>query len=314
MPDNTNGPYERPTWAQSRIPIAVMTAGIAVTLFEKGSADRVIVAAMRPVGIQLDATSASNTLTTIVNNVGGVVQGTAGALVAKGNASVDFTNRGAVVGDLVFGAGAAALHFYTGTTLTGSLTAGTGADTISFNGSRSGAFSNPISNFQTITKQDDGTWTLSGAVSGATVVNVTQGTLILSAANTYTGATDVQAGTLAVTGSTVSVTTVESGATNCGSGAIGSLNAMSGARVAPGVLTPYSALTVNGTASFASGSTFAVNINAAGQNDKLAVNGATTIAGGAVQVSAASGVYAPSMRYTLITATGGVSESVGNFV
>ena len=127
-------------------------------------------------------------------------------------------------------------------------------------------------------------------MSGATAVNVTQGTLILSAANTYTGPTDVQAGTLAVTGSTVSVTTVEFGATIGGSGAIGSLNAMSGAEGgACGILTPYSTLTVNGTASFASGSTFAVNINAAGQNDKLAVTGATTIAGGAVQVSAALG-------------------------
>ena len=74
----------------------------------------VIGSAASGVGIQLDATSASNTLTTIVNNVGGVVQGTAGALVTIGNASVDFTNKGAVVGDLVFGAGAATLHFYTG--------------------------------------------------------------------------------------------------------------------------------------------------------------------------------------------------------
>ena len=94
----------------------------------------VIGSAASGVGIQLDPTSASNTLTTIVNNVGGVIQGTTGALVANGNASVDFTNKGAVVGDLVFGAGAAALHFYTGSSLIGNLTAGTGPDTISFNG------------------------------------------------------------------------------------------------------------------------------------------------------------------------------------
>ena len=111
--------------------------------------------------------------------------------MANGNASVDFTNKGTVVGNLVFGAGDASLHFYTGSSLTGNLTAGTGTNTISFNGSGSGTFSNPIANFQTITKQDDGIWTLSGVVSGATAVNVTQGTLILSAANTYTGATTV---------------------------------------------------------------------------------------------------------------------------
>jgi outer membrane autotransporter protein len=148
------------------------------------------------VGIQLDATSASNTLTTIVNDSGGAIQGAVDALVANGNASVDFTNRGEVIGDMVFGAGDVALHFYTGSSLIGNLTAGTGIDTISLNGSGNGAFSSPIANFQTITKLDDGTWTLSGVVSGVTALNVTQGTLILSAANAYTGGTTISAGTL----------------------------------------------------------------------------------------------------------------------
>ena len=86
---------------------------------------------------------------------------------------------------MVFGAGDVALHFYTGSSLTGDLTAGTGTNTISLNGSGNGAFSSPIADFQTITKLDDGTWTLSGVVSGATLLNVTQGKLILSAANIY---------------------------------------------------------------------------------------------------------------------------------
>ena len=148
------------------------------------------------VGIQLDATSASNTLTTIVNNPGGAIQGAVNALVANGNASVDFTNRGAVIGNMAFGAGDVALHFYTGSSLIGNLMAGTGTNTIDLNGAGTGAFSNPIANFQTITKLDDGTWTLSGVVSGLTLLNVTQGTLILSAANTYAGGTTISAGTL----------------------------------------------------------------------------------------------------------------------
>ena len=65
-------------------------------------------------------------MTTIVNNADGTIQGAVNALVANGNASVDFTNNGTVVGNLVFGAGDAALHFYTGSSLTGNLTAGTG--------------------------------------------------------------------------------------------------------------------------------------------------------------------------------------------
>ena len=150
--------------------------------------------------------------------------------------------------------------------------------------------------------------TISGVISGpGSLAKIGSGTLILSAANTYAGATDVQAGTLAVTGSIVSSATVESGATLGGSGTIGGLVAKSGATIAPGVLAPFSTLTANGAASFAGGSIFAVNVNAAGQNDKLVTTGATTISGGTVQVTPAPGTYAPQTRYTLITAGGGVS-------
>jgi outer membrane autotransporter protein len=150
--------------------------------------------------------------------------------------------------------------------------------------------------------------TISGVISGpGSLAKIGSGTLILSAANTYAGATDVQAGTLAVTGSIVSSATVESGATLGGSGTIGGLVAKSAATIAPGVLAPFSTLTVNGAASFAAGSIFAVNVNAAGQNDKLVTTGSTTIAGGTVQVTPVPGTYAPQTRYTLITAGGGVS-------
>ena len=127
---------------------------------------------------------------------GGAIEGAVNALVANGNASVDFTNKGAVIGNMVFGAGDVALHFYTGSSLIGNLTAGTGTNTIDLNGLGSGTFSSPIANFQTVTKLDDGTWTLSGAVSGPTALNVSQGALILSAANTYTGGTTISGGTL----------------------------------------------------------------------------------------------------------------------
>ena len=415
-------------------------------------------------GIQLDATGASNTLTTIVNNAGGTIQGAGGALVAIGNASVDFTNKGTVVGNLVFGSGNASLHFYTGSSLTGNLTAGTGTNTISFNGSGSSTFSNPIANFQTITKQDGGTWTLSGGVSGATAVNVTQGTLILSAANTYaggttinggtlqignggttgslvgnianngtlafnrsdalsfggvisgsgavqqfgagtttlaaantytggttlnagvlqlapgaslaavgalavnggtfdlngnnqtvgalsgtggaialgsgmltagdatnatlaslisgsgsfikqgsgtltltgastfTGGTTLNAGTLVVNGSLASGVTVNGG-TLGGSGTIGAL-IVNGGVVSPG--NSIGTLTVNGNF-VSSGSTYQVEVNAAGQSDRINVGGTATINGGTVQVLAQSGTYARNTTYTILNATGGVS-------
>ncbi len=103
-------------------------------------------------------------------------------------------------------------------------------------------------------------------------------------------------------GSLASTVTVESGATLGGTGSVGGLVANSGATVAPGVLGPYAKFTVTGEASFAAGSTFAVNVNPAGQNDKLVTTGSTTLSGGTVAVSGAGGTYLPSTRYTLLTA------------
>ena len=106
---------------------------------------------------------------------------------------------------------------------------------------------------------------------------------------------------------------MESGATLGGTGTVGGIVANSGATVAPGVLGPYARFTVTGEASFAAGSTFAVNVNPAGQNDKLVTSGATTLSGGAVAVDGASGTYLPSTRYTLLTAQGGVSGTFSRF-
>ena len=152
------------------------------------------------------------------------------------------------------------------------------------------------------------TATISGVISGAgSLDKIGSGTLILTAANTYTGPTDVQEGTLGLRGSLASTVTVEFGRNRRRTGSVGGLVAKSGATVAPGVLGPYAVFTVMGEAAFAPGSTFAVNINPAGQNDKLVTTGSTTLSGGTVAVNGASGTYLPSMRYTLLNAQGGLA-------
>ena len=152
------------------------------------------------------------------------------------------------------------------------------------------------------------TATISGVISGSgSLDKIGSGTLILTAANTYTGPTDVQEGTLGLRGSLASTVTVELGATLGGTGSVGGLVANGGATVAPGVLGPYAKFTVTGEASFAAGSTFAVNVGAPGQNDKLVSTGSTTLSGGTVAVSGAGGTYLPSTRYTILTAEGGLS-------
>jgi len=102
--------------------------------------------------------------------------------------------------------------------------------------------------------------------------------------------------TLAVTGSIAnSIATVSNGGTLAGSGTVGGLVAQSGGTVAPGALSPFTTLNVSGNASFAPGSIFLVNINPAGQNDKLLVTGTATLTGGTVQVLAGTGTFSPTI-------------------
>ncbi|SEE10305.1 outer membrane autotransporter barrel domain-containing protein [Rhizobiales bacterium GAS188] len=153
----------------------------------------------------------------------------------------------------------------------------------------------------------DGTY--AGVIAGTgSLAKLGTGALILTGISTYTGGTTVAAGTLAVDGAIVgSAVTVASGAVLGGRGTVGAVSALSGATIAPGAITPFGTLNVSGNVSFAAGSAFLVNINAAGQNDKLMANGQAVLQGGTVQVLAANGSYTPSTRYTLLTANGGVS-------
>ena len=148
-----------------------------------------------------------------------------------------------------------------------------------------------------------------GAGGGALSLTKSGGaTQILTGANTYTGATTVAAGSLVVNGSIdASNATIDSGATLGGSGTVGGLSALSGATVAPGVLAPYSTLSVLNGVGFAAGSTYAVDVNAAGASDLIAAGGAAVLAGGTVVVNAAPGAYAAQTLYTILTAQGGVA-------
>lgn len=139
---------------------------------------------------------------TVVNNATGIIQtdvANGNVLGASGNGSVDFTNRGQVIGNLIFAGGNDSLHLFTGSSVTGSINGGGGANVITLNGT-GGATLGTITNFQTLQKQDSGTWTLSKTLAsmGVTNAEVQQGTLILQGNNgTYTGTMLVDAaGTL----------------------------------------------------------------------------------------------------------------------
>jgi autotransporter-associated beta strand protein len=143
---------------------------------------------------------------------------------------------------------------------------------------------------------------------GGSLVKVGSGTLTLAGANTYTGGTTLNAGGLVVNGSLASGVTMNGG-TLGGSGTIGGLVANAGT-LAPG--NSIGTLTVNGKFVQGPGTTYQVEVNAAGLGDRINVAGTATINGGTVQVLAQSGTYGRNTTYTILNATGGVAGAYSN--
>jgi outer membrane autotransporter protein len=127
---------------------------------------------------------------------------------------------------------------------------------------------------------NNGSTVFSGVITGSNgLIKDGTGIFEVSGSNSLSGGTEVKAGTLLVSGSLIgSAVTVNSGATLAGAGAVGPL-AVSGT-VAPGK-GGIGMLSVYGDASFASGSTYAVELNAAGATDRIIAVGTASINSGA---------------------------------
>lgn len=142
-----------------------------------------------------------------------------------------------------------------------------------------------------------------GSISGSgSLIKDGDGRLNLTGTNTYTGATIINDGTLAVNGSITSPVTIKSGATLGGTGATGTVTIESGGTFAPG--NSIGTINVKGTLRFQSGSKYLVEASAAGAADRINVTGEAVIGSGvSVQVLAANGNYRPSTTYMILTAT-----------
>jgi uncharacterized protein with beta-barrel porin domain len=153
--------------------------------------------------------------------------------------------------------------------------------------------------------------TVNNAITGSGSVSKSGAdTIIFSAANTYTGATTVNAGTLEVDGSIANSSSVmvNSGGTLSGTGIVdpATTTIMSGGTLAPGnAANPTGTLTITGNLAFQSGAIYLVQVTptaAASTN----VTGTATLGGATVNAAFASGSFI-SKQYTILTAAGGVS-------
>ena len=138
------------------------------------------------------------------------------------------------------------------------------------------------------------------------------GNLNLTGNSDYTGPTSINGGTLSVNGSIASSpVTVGDGGTLGGNGIVGSTTVAGGGTIAPG--NSIGRLTVAGDLAFAPGSVFEVEVNAAGEADRIDATGAVTIASTAsVSVLAEDGDYNPRTDYIILTGADGITGTFGS--
>ncbi|MBB5733372.1 autotransporter-associated beta strand protein [Altererythrobacter atlanticus] len=157
-----------------------------------------------------------------------------------------------------------------------------------------------VNNGGTLNFDQDGDGTFANNITGSgSLVKSGTGRLILTGQNNYTGGTVVQGGTLVVNGTITSDVDVRGGARMMGAGTIGGMIVRNQGTLAPG--NSIDTLNVTGSVLFEQGSLYEVEVNAAGDADRLNAGGTVTIEGGTVAVLAENGEYAPFTTYTIIT-------------
>ena len=230
----------------------------------------------------------------VINNAGTISGSTDTGITGSTGVDTVF-NSGVVTGGggtaINLNGGADALTLVPGSTITGKALGGTGIDTLGFDGTGSATFNLgnlgaglQYDEFELLRKTGISVWTLTGATA-------------------FNGATTVEAGGLIVNGTLPSVVTVHGGYLG-GSGTIGGLVVNNFGTVAPG--NSIGTINVNGNVTFNAGS-YQVEINAAGQSDKIAATGTATLNGGTVQIVPLGTGFLANTQYTIVTAAGGVT-------
>ena len=143
---------------------------------------------------------------------------------------------------------------------------------------------------------------------GGGLTKIGAGTLTLSGANTYTGATTVNAGTLLVDGSITSNVTVNNGGTLGGAGTVQSILVNSGATLAPG--TSPGILFATGNLTLTLGSTYLVELNGTAVGtayDQTEVVGTVTLGNATLSLSLG---FAPTLGTQFMIISNALSDAV----
>jgi fibronectin-binding autotransporter adhesin len=187
-------------------------------------------------------------------------------------------------------------------------------------GSTPSSLSANVVNNGTLAFNVPGTYSFGGAISGAGGVRkIGTGVQALTGANTYTGPTNVQAGTLLVDGDqslATGATTVSSGATLGGKGTLGgAVTIANGATLSPGDAAGTAGrLTVKGNLALGATSTLKVDFGRANEvggtlNDLVNVGGNLTL-GGTIQTNQTTGgTFGPGLYR--IASYGGTLTDLG---
>ena len=136
----------------------------------------------------------------VVDNFGTIQQINGGPVIGtNGGSGIDFYNEtGArVEGNLIFAAGDDDLFFFAGSLVTGSINGGGGSNDLTLQGAlgSSDTLAGALANFQTLTKDGLGRWTVSGSLTGFNSTTVHLGTLALTGNNTnYSAGVVIDAG------------------------------------------------------------------------------------------------------------------------
>ena len=169
------------------------------------------------------------------------------------------------------------------------LSAGTSGNSTTIAGGVSGAESVAVTG---------GDWAIAGALTGVNELSLSGGSLFVASGDMSANISVATGGSLSFNGVTTGSATVYAGSFLGGTGTFGELTNY-------GTLSPGNSIgTIHVAGNYvnAAGSNVNIQINPAGDCDKIIVSGVATLQGGTVNVLGGSGSYASGTKYVFLTA------------